>query len=175
MEIRNTSANDSNAKPERIDLTRKNREAIESRQPLTPKTDKLATPRDPSVQAKAVLAAREQHRAQHQERIANARLDYTARRNEKIADARDVYEARVAKAIDLRTARAAAHSQAAGSADKLEFSSESQKLARLDFASSSTDEARAQRVADLKQIFERRELNTSVLIARAAHRLLGGK
>jgi hypothetical protein len=178
MEIRSTSADDPNSTPERIDLTRKNREAIQSRQPLMPKPEEIAPARDPNVQAKAVLAARELHRAQHQERIANARTDYTAHQNElrakEVAQARDLYEARLEKAIGRRIERAAKHDSST-STDKLDISDASQRLAQIDAASKAEDAARAQRVADLKQLYLKGALDTGDLIARAAHKLLGGK
>lgn len=178
MEIRSTSADDPNSTPERIDITRKNREAIQARQPLMPKPEDMAPARDPNVQAKAVLAARDLHRAQHQERIANARLDYTANQTEAhakdVAHARDLYEARIEQAIARRIERADEH-KSSPTADKLEISQASQRLSQLDAASHAADQARAQRIADLRKLFENGGLNSDERIARAAHRLLGGQ
>jgi anti-sigma28 factor (negative regulator of flagellin synthesis) len=178
MEIRSTSADDPNSNSERIDITRKNREAIQARQPLMPKPEEPAPARDPNVQAKAVLAARELHRAQHQERIANARLDYTANQTEAhakdVSHARDLYEARIEQAIARRVERAGLH-KSSPTADKLEISDASQRLSQLDAASHAVDQARAQRIADLRQLFQNGALDTDQRIARAAQRLLGGE
>ena len=178
MEIRSTSADDPNSSPQRIDITRKAREAIQTRQPLNQEPEISRSPRDPVAAAKAVQDAREQHREQHQERIANARVHYTANHAEAFAKnvtaARDVYDARNEAAVDRREKRAGVHHEAAGASDKVELSKHSQRLSQLDLAPTADDKARAERVAELKRLHERGQLNTDELIARTAHRLLGG-
>jgi anti-sigma28 factor (negative regulator of flagellin synthesis) len=179
MEIRSTSPDDPKSTSTRIDITRQNREAIQSRQPLPPKPVEPSLTPDPAVKAKEVLVAREQHRAQHQGRIANARLNYTANhadaRAKEIAGARDVYEARIDKSNERRTDRVANQTPATASTDKLELSDASKLLAQFDLGSKTDDQARTERVADLKKLYESGALNTSDLIARTSYRLLGGK
>lgn len=169
MEIRSTIADDSNASALRIDITRKNRESIESRQPLLPRPEDLAKPDDPLTHAQKIKEARDEYREQHQARIANARLNYTENRAEDILSARTAYNARIDKANQRRIE----NTQPPPASDSAELSSASQVLAALD--SAHVDEQRAVRVAELKELYAQNALPSDDLIARTAYRLLSGE
>lgn len=172
MEIRSTSADDPNS-AQRIDLTRKNREAIQTRQPLNKKPDETPGPRDPIAHAKAVFEAREEHRELHQQRIAHQREKYTKNHADEFAQsiehARDVYNARMDKAIARRIERSEAHSTEA-TGDKLELSSASEQVAPQ--TAGAGDAARAQLVDELKKLYQSGQLDSDDLISRAAFSLL---
>jgi hypothetical protein len=167
MDIRRTSG-----EAQGLELTRKSRELIESRQPLNEPIDEATQERDPRTAAQSVKEARDAYREQRQIRIANARAHYTANHAKQflaqVENARNVYEARMEKV----EARRYANTHPTASIDSLDLSSAGQGLAELDSLDS---EQRADRLAQLRELYQRGQLTNADLIARAAYRMLGGE
>ncbi len=170
MEIRKAQSQPS---PLRYDLTKPNRETIEQRQPLDKPVETAADPAvDPEAAAKAVREAREAYRDERQTRIANARAARTERLAPRFAQqvtaARNEYRA----ALDQRLK----NTSGAEGADRLEISAESKVLVdRAKQIAEQDSSSRSERLAELKALHEQGKLNTDELVARAAHRMLGGE
>ncbi len=173
MEISRNSQSQSN--PLRFDPTRPARESIKDRQPLSEPVKSDAQPAvDPEQAAKQVKEARDAHRDARQTRIANARAHYTEKNAprfaQQVTNARNEYRAE----LDKR----AKNTQGPGSAsnDQIEISAESKKLVDRALSMARTsDDARAERLAELKELHQQGRLNADELIARAAHRMLAGE
>jgi hypothetical protein len=171
MEIRGTHSDDSSASSLRLDITRKNRELIANRTQALSEADEVTTKRDPQAMIDAVKAARDAYRAQHQERIANARAHYTKNHEgvfaAEVAANRATYNADMEKVLAERYD----NTHPKDSADKVDLSSAGKFLAGIDDA----DAQRASRVAELKDLFQSGQLPSDDMIARTAYRLLGGE
>lgn len=159
----------------RYDLTRPNRESIQQRQPLDKPVETSADPAlDPEQAAKAVREARDAYREQRQTRISNARAHYTEvnapRFEQQVTNARNEYRVQ----LDER-AKNTSGPQAEG-ADRLDISQVSKRLVdRALEISQSNESTRSERLAELKSLHDQGRLDTDELIARAAHRMLGGE
>lgn len=170
MEIRKAQSQPS---PLRYDLTKPNRETIEQRQPLDKPIETSADPAvDPEAAAKAVREARDAYREQRQTRIANAREARTdklaPRFAQQVTAARNDYRA----ALDQRIK----NTSGPQGADQLDISAESKVLIdRAKLLGSQDSAARSERLSEIKSLYEQGKLNTDELVARAAHRMLGGE
>jgi hypothetical protein len=192
MEIRNNSFKGQPARNQ-ADFTRPNREAIERG---TPDVEDI---RAQQARARAEHAARmeaaeakenaqriDAARSVHAERVASARV---VEQRAGAASSQDVVDiaADVAQADDVERERMAGQAllaeraaaarlvseRAAGARDKLSLSETSLRL-RAD-AQPADDAARAERVAELKSLYQQGRLNTDELVARAAYHMLSGE
>lgn len=172
MDIRKAQSQPS---PLRYDLTRPNRESIQQRQPIDKPVETSADPAvDPEAAAKAVREARDAYREQRQTRISNARAHYTEvnapRFSQQVTNARNEYRAKLDERAKNTTAP-----QADG-ADRVDISPVSKRLVdRALQVAQSNEGTRSERLAELKALHDQGRLDTDELIARAAHRMLGGE
>jgi anti-sigma28 factor (negative regulator of flagellin synthesis) len=171
MDIRRNDSSQPN--PLRYDLTRPNRESIKERQPLDQPVKTDANPSlDPETLAKHVRAARDAYRDQRQVRIANARAEYTERTAPRRAQ--QVFERRETYRAELK--ERAQNAAGAQSSDSLDISGDAKQLVdRALSIAGEADTSRAERLSEIKARFEQGRLSTDELIARAAHRMLGGE
>lgn len=174
MEIRNTRADDTNAAPVRIDLTRQSRESIRTRQPIPPEPEVPGESDDAETGAQQVKEARDAYREQRQRRLANVRANHTANHPRdyaaEVTAAREAYRTRMEEIYAQRQENTHPPAAPALSSDRVDLSSASKQLAKLD--SVEADELRSSRVAQLKAMYAQNLLPDEDLIARAAYRLL---
>ena len=178
MNIRNNPS-DNRPSPLSFDVTKPNREAIQSRQPLTPKPP---TPEEAAAQAAdakapkdpdAIEAAREAHRGRFRERVSAQRERYLE--NQAPARAEQAAQARNAYAVKRREAAAAyaPKSEPDKGGDRVEISDASAKLAeRVISRAQQDDAARAARVSELKSRYIEGRLNDRGSIEDAADKML---
>ena len=175
MEIKPTPQ-DSRPAGLEFDLTKRVRESIQARQPLTPKAEASADAgANSGAEADAVAKAREQYREQRRERVHNARLHYTANQNEQhaaeVRAARDEYRAGLEK-----RKQNVADAKAQGGTDKIEISGKLAKLASdIEALARTGDTERAARIEALREQYLEGRPDGEARIARSAEKLLGGE
>ena len=180
MEVRSNSAGGNLPERMRIDITKPTREAIKKSLPDLPASvDSDQTPVDLS---KRIQNARAKEHGEQVQRLQNAREGYSAQMAQRISNAREqamadrIQNARLDRAERVDNARAMddseradriANARAQAGQDQLDISANARGL--------SVDDQDSARIEELKQRHEAGSLNVDELIARAAHKLLGGE
>lgn len=193
MEIRNNSFKGQPARNP-ADFTRPNRDAIERGTPSVADI-RAEQARAKAAQAARLEAAQEQQKAEridaarnvHAERVGAARQVEQRKADALPADVVDIGpevaqadategERQAGQALVAERALAAREvlaDRAAGARDKLSLSDTSLRL-RADVQPDG-EAARAERVSELKSLYQQGRLNTDELVARAAYHMLSGE
>lgn len=160
----------------RFDPTRGAREVQKSRAQAAEVPSQEASASDLEAGAARVKEARDEFRAQRQERISNLRENYTRNHPNLIEDgvkaARDDYRDK----LEIRRQNTQpSQTDSSNKADTIDIQAVPTRLndevaKRLD----SVDSDRAERIQQLRSLYLDGRLNTRELIERAAKRLLGG-
>jgi Xaa-Pro aminopeptidase len=154
-----------------FDLTKPAREVIQARQPLTPDVAEVVDPTKSGKSPEEIAKAREAHREQYRQRVANARLHYTKNHAEEfaIAAAREEYRGRLEK-------RRANNDASSPDTDRIVISDAAQRLIEQVAQRAQQDETkRTERVNELRELYERGQLDSAERIERSARRMLGGE
>ena len=156
----------------RIDLTRPTREAIESE---AAKVAAAMTAKDADSDAANVSLHK---RAKHA-RANLAEIAAKEKAAERIDGARERYNEKVAFRERVHNARVRLSGDRPSGPDKLQISPEAALLSETAIAPrpqvSQTDDARADQIRQLKSLADSGRLNSDEMIARAAHKMLGGE
>lgn len=159
----------------RFDPTRAARDVQKSRNQAAEAPSQEPSASDIEAGAARVKEARDEFRAQRQERISNLRENYTRNHPTLIEDgikaARDDYREK----LDVRRKNTQGAPAENAKADSIDIQSVPTRLGdevakRLD----SVDSDRAERIQQLRSLYLDGRLNTRDLLERAAKRLLGG-
>lgn len=159
----------------RFDPTRAARDVQKSRAQAAEVPSQEASASELDAGAARVKEARDEFRAQRQERISNLRENYTRNHPNLIEDgvkaARDDYRDK----LEVRRQNTGATKTDSDKADTIDIQAVPTRLndevtKRLD----SVDSDRAEKIQQLRSLYLDGRLNTRELIERAAKRLLGG-
>lgn len=169
MRIDNRSSGEPNP---RIDLTRPTREAIQT-EAAKDAAAKTAKDSEPDVD-QASLHKRAKHaRAKLKEGMLGDKLD------PRITGARGRYNDKIEFRDRVKGARERMGTDISHGPDKLQISPEAALLSETTIAPrpevSAAMSSRADQLSELKSLSDSGKLNTDDLIARAAHRMLGGE
>jgi hypothetical protein len=162
------------ASPLRIDLTRKLREGIQSRQPLPAEPEASSAAEKTQKDADAVRQARDDYRARQKERGLAQREKHQARLTNEHAASVTQARAEYADKLEKRKAATSPAPSAEPGTDTIDISPRAERLAlQAADRANARDEAREARVRELRERYSEGKLESEELYRRAADRLLG--